>query len=91
MGARQALAPPVVLKGVPREFLGRVFAVILPANRFGAIFSILLASVLVSTVLHGLNASVAGIHLGRIDAVFLVAGAIIAASGVYFGLATRRR
>ena len=91
IGVVNAAVVPVVLQGVPREFLGRVFAVILPANRFGAIFSILLASVLVSTVLRGLNTSVAGIHLGRIDAVFLVAGAIIAGSGVYFGLATRRR
>ena len=91
IGVVNAAVVPVVLKGVPREYLGRVFAVVVPANRFGAIFSILLASVLVSTVLRGLNTSVAGVHLGRIDSVFLVAGIIIAASGVYFGLATRRR
>jgi MFS family permease len=91
IGVVNAAVVPVVLKGVPREYLGRVFAVVVPANRFGAIFSILLASVLVSTVLRGLDTRVAGVHLGRIDSVFLAAGVVMVAAGVYFGLATRRR
>jgi sugar phosphate permease len=90
LGALNAAIAPVMMKAVPREYLGRVFAVLLPANRLGGIVSILLASVLVSTVLRNLHATVAGVHIGRIDIVFTVAAVIVALSGVYFGLAARR-
>jgi MFS family permease len=90
LGALNAAISPVMMRAVPREYLGRVFAVLLPANRLGGIFSILAASVLVSTVLRNLNTTVAGIHIGRIDIVFTVAAVIIALSGVYFGFTARR-
>jgi len=46
--------------------------------------------VLVSTVLSGLDARVAGVHVGRIDAVYLVGGLIVIAGGVYFGVVAGR-
>jgi hypothetical protein len=85
-----AAIAPVMIKAVPPEYLGRVFAVVVPANRLGGIVSILLASALVSTVLRNLDATVAAVHISRIDIVFTVAAVIVAPSGVYFGLAARR-
>jgi MFS family permease len=91
VGALNSALVPVILHAVPRELQGRVFAVIGPANRLGGIVSIAIASALVSTVLRGLDVTVAGVHLGRIDSVFGVAGLIVIGAGVYFGLAARER
>jgi MFS family permease len=90
LGALDTAIFPAIIKSVPRDFLGRVAAVINPANRLGMIVSIVISSVLASTVLLGLNITVAGVHLGRIDSIFLVAGVLMALSGVYFGLAARK-
>jgi MFS family permease len=90
IGSINANIAPLMIKTIPREYLGRVFAVVAPAGRLGSIVSILLASALVSTVLRNLHATIAGLHVGRIDIVFTVAAVIITLSGVYFGLAARR-
>jgi MFS family permease len=90
VGALNASIAPLMIKTIPREYLGRIFAIINPANRVGSIVSILLASTLVSTVLRNLHATVAGVRIGRIDIVFSVAALIIMLSGVYFGLVARR-
>jgi hypothetical protein len=85
-----ATVAPAVIRAVPREYLGRVFALVGPANRLGGIFSIAAASILVSTVLRGLSEDVLGVHIGRIDSVFVVAGIIAMLSGVYFAIAASR-
>ena len=41
-------------------------------------------------MLLNLHATVAGVHIGRIDSIFIAAAVIVALSGVYFGLAARR-
>ena len=61
-----------------------------PANRLGSIVSIGLSSVLVSTILRHVNADILGVHIGRLDAVFMVGALITILSGVYFGVAARR-
>jgi MFS family permease len=91
IGSINAAIAPLMIKTIPREYLGRIFAIITPANRIGSIVSILLASTLVSTVLRNLHATIAGVHIGRIDVVFSVAAMIIVLSGVYFGLTARRQ
>jgi MFS family permease len=90
IGALNAAVFPLLIARVPRELLGRVTAVLIPANRLGGIVSMMAAGLLASTVLRGLDTSVAGIHLGRIDAIFLAGGLIIIVSGVYFALAARQ-
>lgn len=89
MGTLNAAIFPVFVNHVPRELLGRVGAVLTPANRIGSIVSMVLAAVLVSTVLYGLDGTVAGVHFGRIDVVFGVGGLITMTSGLYFWYATR--
>jgi MFS family permease len=89
VGALNSALSPVLIATVPRELLGRVMAVIGPANRLGGIVSITVSSVLVSTVLRGLDADVAGVHFGRIDTMFLFGGLIVIVGGVYFTLASR--
>jgi MFS family permease len=89
IGALNSAIVPVLMQVVPRELLGRVAAVITPANRLGAIVSIALSGVIVSTVLKDLDTRVLGLHFGRIDTVFAVAGLIVMASGAYFWFAAR--
>ncbi len=89
IGALNTAISPVMMRVVPREFLGRVFAVVMPANRLGAIVSIGISSVLVSTVMKNLDTDLLGLRFGRIDTVFGVAGLIVLASGVYFWFAAR--
>jgi hypothetical protein len=86
LGAMNAAIAPLMIKSVPRDYLGRIFAIVNPANRIGSILSILLASALVSTVLRNLHPTIAGVHIGRIDIVFTVAAVIIALYRVFFGL-----
>jgi MFS family permease len=90
VGALNAALVPVIINAVPREYRGRVFAVVQPANRLGSIVSIGLAGVLVSTVLRRVDANVLGVHIGRLDSVFMVGAVITILAGVYFGLAARR-
>jgi MFS family permease len=89
IGALNTALVPVLMRVVPRELLGRVFAVVMPANRLGAIVSIAISSVLVSTVLKDLDTTLLGLHFGRIDTVFAFAALIVTASGVYFWFAAR--
>ncbi|WP_051366713.1 MFS transporter [Hamadaea tsunoensis] len=89
LGALNAAIVPVVLAAVPREFLGRVMAVITPANRLGFIVSVGVSSLLVSTVLRGLDWHVLGLRFGRIDVTFFVGGLVSMVSAAYFASAAR--
>jgi MFS family permease len=83
IGAFNAVVFPLILRTVPREFLGRTMSVFNPVNRLASIVSIAAASVLTSTALQGFSGEVLGIHVGPIDTVFTVSGALIAAAGLY--------
>jgi MFS family permease len=83
LGALNAVAYPLILRSVPREFLGRTMSVFNPVNRLASIVSIGIASALTSTVLRGFDAHIAGIHFGRIDTVFTVSGALVVAASLY--------
>jgi len=80
---------PVLLKAVPQSHLGRVVAVIGPAQQVAALAGVAASGWLASSVLRGLDVSIAGIHFGRIDSVFTVAGLIVAAGGLYAMTALR--
>jgi MFS family permease len=80
---------PVLLLVTPREFIGRVVAVIGPALSLASIISIAVAGFLASTVLQGLHTTILGVSIGPIDTIFTVTGLLELASGVYALLAWR--
>jgi MFS family permease len=83
LGALNTVAFPLILRATPPEYLGRVMAVFNPMNQLAAVLSMGVAAVLVSTVFKDLDASVLGLHFGRIDTVYLAGGLIVLTGGVY--------
>jgi fucose permease len=79
---------PLMLAATPREYLGRMMAVFNPINTSASMVSVVVSGWLASTVLLRFHADVAGLHIGRIDTIFTIAGLLIIAGGVYaaFGL-----
>ena len=67
----------------PREYLGRVMAVINPASSLTSVVSITLAGSLASTVLSGFHAHLLGTTFGAIDTIFTGTGLLIMAGGLY--------
>jgi MFS family permease len=74
---------PLILHVTPRAYIGRVMAVINPANSLASVVSITLAGTLASTALHGFHATFLGLTFGPIDTIFTGTGLLIVASGVY--------
>jgi sugar phosphate permease len=74
---------PLILHVTPREILGRVTAIFGPAISLVSMVSAGIAGLLDSTVLRGLDLSIAGTHFGPVDSVFCVSGLLIAAGGIY--------
>jgi len=74
---------PLMLAVTPREYLGRMLAVFNPINTAASMVSIVVAGWLASTALLHFHASVGGLHIGRIDAIFSVAGLLVVAGGVF--------
>lgn len=80
---------PVLLREVPDSHLGRIVAVITPAQQLASLVGVAAAGWLASTVLGGFHADLAGLRFGRIDTVFVVSGLIVAAGGLYAAVALR--
>ena len=76
-------AGPLILHATPKEFVGRVMAVITPTNALASMASTALAGALASTVLHGFHATVLGATFGPIDTIFTGAGLLIVLGGLY--------
>lgn len=74
---------PLLLHITPREYIGRVAAVINPVQALVSILSISLAGTLASTVLNNFHSTLAGIHFGPIDSIFTGTGILIALSAFY--------
>jgi MFS family permease len=72
-----SLLGPIILKATPREYLGAAVSVVNPVLQLVTIGSIALAGCLVSSVLRDLHATVAGLQVGRVDAVLAAAGTLI--------------
>jgi MFS family permease len=81
LGVLNTAAMPLLVRLVPREYRGRILSVFNLANRLPELLAMLLSTVLVSTVLRDLDVTAAGIHLGRIDVVFLTGGLLVLAAG----------
>jgi predicted MFS family arabinose efflux permease len=78
---------PVLLLVTPREFIGRVMAVIGPAMSVAFTISLALAGFLASAVFHGFHTTFLGVTFGPIDTIFTMTGLLVVASGVYAMLA----
>jgi MFS family permease len=81
---------PLLLGATPPQLVGRVAAVFNPLNQLASMLSAGLAGWLVSSALRDLDADVAGLHFGRFDAAFTLAGVLIALAGGYAALALPR-
>jgi len=74
---------PQLLAVTPKEFTGRTMAVITPVVTAASMLSVVAAGSLASTTLRTLNTHVLGLHLTRIDAIFLTSALLILTAGVY--------
>ena len=74
---------PLVLAATPREYLGRVMAVINPVIQLASMLSVVVAGWLASTVLQNLHARLAGMDFGRVDTVFTASGIFVLLAGLY--------
>ena len=74
---------PQLLAVTPKEFTGRTMAVINPIVTAASMISVVVAGSLASTTLRNLNTHLLGLHITRIDAIFLTSALLILAAGIY--------
>jgi hypothetical protein len=89
LGALNVALTPILLRAVPREFLGRVSGILTPVQYLASMVAALASGWLASTVMRNFHLSIGPVNLGRIDTIFSVAGVVVLAGGVYAGLALR--
>lgn len=89
LSALNTVVAPIIMRSVPQEALGRVYALIQPAVQVMSVVAVAIAGWLSSSVLNGLHADVLGIHLGTYDTIFGLAGLLIALCGLYAMVALR--
>jgi hypothetical protein len=82
IGAINASTSPLLLGAMPQHMLGRVVAVINPAQQLAGIVSLGLASLLPTTVLARLHVALGGISFNTYDAIVGAAGLIIVIAGL---------
>ncbi len=83
MGAFNPLIWPLVLQVTPREFVGRVSAILAPLVFLAMSLSVALAGYLDSTVLRSFHLVLLGITFGPIDTIYTVTGLLVIAGGFY--------
>ncbi len=83
VAAMNAGLSPQLLAVTPKEFTGRMFAVLTPIVTAASMVSVIVAGLLASTALRDFHASIAGIHIGGIDTIFSVSALLIIAAGAY--------
>ena len=74
---------PLLLGAAPRELVGRTTAVFNPVNQLSGMLATMVAGWLLSSVLRTFSGTFLGLRFGPLDLIFLVAGALIIASGLY--------
>lgn len=74
---------PLLLRVTPRQFVGRVAALVVPAINLASVLSTTVAGVLDSTVLHDFHATVLNVSFGPIDTIFTLTGVLTLAGGLY--------
>lgn len=74
---------PQLLAVTPKEFTGRMMGVLSPVVTAASMISVVVAGSLASTTLRDFNAHILGIHIGRIDTIFLTSAVLILCAGIY--------
>lgn len=85
LGSMQAglnvASAPILLKETPRNFMGRVAAVIGPVTTVGSLISVLGAGYVSGVLLARLHLQALGLTFGPIDTVFTISGIIVLLAG----------
>ncbi|HEV8562939.1 MAG TPA: MFS transporter [Actinophytocola sp.] len=87
--AAYSMVGPLIMRATPENLIGRVSAMFNQADQFATLVTVSVTAWLAGTVLRDLDRTVAGVHFGTIDSVFLVAGILIAATGLWLTRALR--
>jgi MFS family permease len=74
---------PLMLAAAPREYMGRVMAVLGPAVQLASMLSVVLAGWLASSALRTVHGSFAGMRFGPIDTIFAASGLLVLVAGGY--------
>ena len=74
---------PLLLRVTPRELVGRVNSIFMPATMLTSLISTALAGALASTALQGFHATLFGLHFGPIDTIFTASGILAFLAGIY--------
>ena len=74
---------PLIMRVTPRQYLGRVWSLLIPAMNLATMISTIIAGFLVSTVLQGFHFTVLGFSIGPIDGMIMVSGLITCFAGLY--------
>jgi hypothetical protein len=74
---------PILLQATPREFLGRVSAVLQPSLSATRMISVTLVGFLASSALRGMHAHVLTFNFDAVTTIFSGAGILILIAGVY--------
>ncbi len=80
---------PLMLHVTPREFVGRVMAVINPTNALASMVSVAIAGTLASTLLGGFHTTLLGLSFGPIDTILTGTGVLVILGGLYAMLSLR--
>lgn len=83
MSAVQVVIVPLVLDVTPQDLIARVIAIMTPLVTVTAMASVAMAGALDGTVLSRFHASVLGLTLGPVDTIFMAAGLLIVAGGLF--------
>jgi MFS family permease len=81
--AVNVVAGPLVLHVTPRELIGRVASVLMPALNLATMLSVAVAGYLYSTVLQSFHVTLVGITFGPIDTIFTATGFLANIGGLY--------
>jgi MFS family permease len=83
MAALNVMVMPLMLNVTPRQLVGRVDSVLMPAVNAATLISLAVSGWLAGTVFAGFHAHAAGMTFGPIDTIFGAAGLLTLAGGVY--------
>lgn len=81
--AVNVVAGPLVLHVTPRELIGRVTSVLMPALNLATMLSVAVAGYLYSTVLKSFQATLIGITFGPLDTIFTATGILAIIGGLF--------
>jgi MFS family permease len=83
VAAMNAGLSPQLLAVTPKEFTGRMIAVLNPTVTAASMISVVVAGSLASTTLRDFHTNILGVHVGRIDSIFSVSATLILCAGIY--------